>query len=83
MQPVHRIGKGGLLVVHRHHHVENWNPGSTRYQRGVGSRFELDPMTPAVEGDVCHDAHGCGAACVPSGVKLCPGYEFFGGEVRS
>ena len=38
MQPVHRIGQGGLLVVHRDHHVEH---GHAR-RRAANAAFGRD-----------------------------------------
>ena len=61
MQPVHRIGEGGLLVVHRHHDVEHRHARGAGREGGVRPRFEVDAVSQACvgfEGDVCHDIHG-------------------------
>ncbi len=66
MQPVHRIGKGGLLVVHRDHHVEHGHAGGASRHGGVRPRFEVDAVTQRrrFEGDVCHDTHAStGSLC--------------------
>jgi hypothetical protein len=60
MQPVNRIGKRRLLVVHRHHQVEHGHARAAGSQGGVRPRFEVDSVARAgagVEGDVCHDDH--------------------------
>ena len=76
VQPVHRIGEGGLLVVHRDHDVEHGHAGGAGGQGGVRPRFEVDSVIPAgvgFEGDVCHDIHGRAAACVlPLGRSYAP-----------
>ena len=35
VQPAHRVGQCGLLVVHRHHHIEYGHPGGAGRQCGV------------------------------------------------
>ena len=82
MQPVHRIGKGGLLVVHRDYHVEHGNPGGAGREGRVRPGFEgcgqvtfeaMSVMTPMVDAQLVFS----------SGAKLCARYEFCGASVRS
>ncbi len=80
MQPVHRIGEGGLLVVHRHHDVEHGHAGRAGGQRrrsaAIRSRV---PAGAAFEGDVCHDIHRrARSLCCPL-AQAYASYEFFGG----
>ena len=79
MQPVNRMCQGGLLVVHRDHHVEHRHAERAGRQRGVRPSFEdwwsraMSVMTSIVEPPLVF----------LGGHKLCASYEFRGAPVRS
>ena len=61
VQPVHRIGQRGLLVVHRDHHIEHGHACGTGRDRRVRPRFETGSASGtgvSLEGDIGHDTNG-------------------------
>ena len=82
VQPVDRIGQGGLLVVHGHDDVEHRHAELTSDECCVGPRFEAKRWRRR-HGEVCHGVHVRVVECVDRWQKLCARYEFFGAAVRS
>ena len=82
MQSMDRIGEGGLLVVDGHHDIEHGHAELTGDEGRIGPGFETR-RRDGRQGEVGHAVHPRIGECVGRLQKLCTGYEFFGGAVRS